>query len=117
MIGGGFTLKFKIRWRLVFYDILIFAFVNVLLLVLYKTNPPMLAKNILYHAVVSFLCIFGCRFVGGVYKRVWRFGGIQSYIRLLFVDGVAFWVTYLAEVILPFHAIAFSRMLSITKIC
>ena len=106
-------MKFKIRWRLVLYDILILALVDILLLGIYRSVPPMDLKNILYHSLISFVCIFLCRLVGGVYKRVWRYGGIQSYIRLLLVDGIAFWITYLVELILPFHAITFARLLSI----
>lgn len=106
-------MKFKIRWRLVLYDILILALVDILLLAIYRSVPPIKPQNMLYHFLVSFLCIFLCRFVGGVYKRVWRYGGIQSYIRLLLVDGIAFWITYLVELVLPFHAITFARLLSI----
>ena len=106
-------MKFKIRWRLVIYDILILALVDILLLVLYRSVPPMEPQNILYHASISLGCIFFCRFIGGVYKRVWRYGGIQSYIRLLLVDGAAFWMTWLVELVLPFHSITFSRLLSI----
>ena len=46
---------------------------------------------------------------------MWRYGGIQSYIRLLIVDGIAFWLTYLIEWLIPsLSPIAFSRLLSIS---
>ena len=107
-------MKFIIRWRLVFYDVLILTLVDWLLLVFYKAQPELTPRDVLMHAAVSFVCIFGMRFLFGIYKRVWRYGGIQSYIRLLIVDGIAFWLTYLAELLIPaLSPIAFSRLLSI----
>ena len=108
-------MKFRIRWRLVLYDVFILAVVEWLLLVLYKAPPVLTLPDLLLHFSVSVICIFGARLIGGVYKRVWRYGGIQSYIRLLIVDGIAFWLTYLAELAVPaLSPIMFSRLLSIS---
>ena len=108
-------MKFRIRWRLVLYDILILAFVDWLLLVLYKAPPVLNAGQLLLHFVISGICIFGVRFVGGVYKRVWRYGGIQSYIRLLVVDGIAFLLIYILDTITSaLGSLMFSRLLSIS---
>ena len=107
-------MKFRIRWRLVLYDILILAFVDWLLLVFYKAPPVLTPTDVLMHSSVSLVCIFGARLIGGVYKRVWRYGGIQSYIRLLIVDGIAFWLTYLTELLVPvLSSIAAMRLLSV----
>ena len=107
-------MKFRIRWRLVLYDVIILALVDLLMLVIYKAPPVLTAWDVVAHSAVSFVCIFGARFIGGVYKRVWRYGGIQSYIRLLIVDGCAFLLTYLVELVIPsLSAIMFSRLLSI----
>ena len=107
-------MKFRIRWRLVLYDILILAFVDWLLLVFYKAPPVLTPMDVLMHSALSFVCIFGARLIGGVYKRVWRYGGIQSYIRLLIVDGIAFWLTYLTELLVPvLSSIAAMRLLSV----
>ena len=108
-------MKFRIRWRLVLYDILVLAFVDWLLLVLYKAPPVLNAGQLLLHFVISGICIFGVRFVGGVYKRVWRYGGIQSYIRLLVVDGIAFLLIYILDTITSaLGSLMFSRLLSIS---
>ena len=110
-------MKFRIRWRLVLYDVLILALVDLLLLVLYKAPPVLTGWEVIAHFISALICIFGARFIGGVYKRVWRYGGIQSYIRLLIVDGIAFWLTYIVEVLaLASSQIAFSRLLSIACI-
>ena len=107
-------MKFRIRWRLVLYDIVILALVDLLLLGSYQVPPALTSAEVLMHSLVSFVCIFGTRFIGGVYKRVWRYGGIQNYMRLLIVDGVAFLLTYLSELLIPsLRSLIFSRLLSI----
>ena len=106
-------MKFTIRWRLVLYDILILALVDWLLLLFYTAPPVLTYRDMILHASVSFVCIFAARSIGGVYKRVWRYGGIQSYIRLLITDAVAFWMTCLIELSIPvLSPIVFSRLLS-----
>ena len=108
-------MKFRIRWRLVIYDILILSLVDWLLLIFYKAPPVLTTRDVIVYSAISFVCIFGARFAGGVYKRVWRYGGIQSYIRLLIIDGIAFWCIYLAELAIPILTpIVFSRLLSIS---
>ena len=106
-------MKFTIRWRLVLYDILILALVDWLLLLFYTAPPVLTYRDIILHAAVSFVCIFAARSIGGVYKRVWRYGDIQSYIRLLIADAVAFWMACLIELSIPvLSPIVFSRLLS-----
>lgn len=58
------------------------------------------------------MCL-AARLIGNVYGQVWRYGGIQCYIRLLFTDAIAFWVYVLLELILPVHKITFARMLAL----
>ena len=41
------------------------------------------------------LCVFSCRFLLDIYRQIWRYGGIQSYIRLLASDGLACVLYYL----------------------
>ena len=108
-------MKFKIRWRLVLYDILVLAFVDWLLLVFYKAYPVLTVREMVAYATVSCVCIFGARFIGGVYKRVWRYGGIQSYIRLLIVDGIAFGLMSLTKLLVPIlNSIDETRLLSVS---
>ena len=108
-------MKFKIRWRLVLYDVFILMLVDLLLLGLYRLSSEQTPTDVFMHSLVFLVCIFGSRFIGGVYKRVWRYGGIQSYIRLLLVDGIAFGLIYAAELAIPFLCpIPFPRLLCIS---
>lgn len=106
--------KSNIRWKLVAYDALILLAVDVLLLVLYKSDNVLTANGIMAQAALSFLCVFSARFVCRVYRQIWRYGGIQSYIRLLIVDGCAFFAYLALELSLPIPKIAFARLLAIS---
>lgn len=75
---------------LVGYDLIVYAVVAVILLVLYGGMDKLSSIGILQQVCLSVLCIFAVRLIGKVYGQVWRYGGIQCYIRLLFTDSIAF---------------------------
>ena len=112
-------LKSKSRqWIIGIYDLIIYAAVTVLLLVVYDGNIPLEPLDVLYQFLLggSFILIF--RLIMRVYKQIWRYGGIQCYIRMLISDGLAFAVYFCVEKLLdiPFnirHA-SFPRILSIS---
>lgn len=103
----------NIRWTLVFYDMIVYAVVAVLLLGLYSGNDKLSVQGLTQQIIISMLCIFAVRIMGNIYGQVWRYGGIQCYIRLLYVDAIAFWLCILLELILPVKRITFVRMLSL----
>lgn len=105
--------KRNIRWTLVLYDIVIYLVVAALLLVLYGGNDKLATVTVIQQMLLSAICVFAARLIGNVYGQVWRYGGIQCYIRLLFTDAIAFWVYVLLEMILPVHKITFARMLAL----
>ena len=105
--------KFNIRWQLLLYDIIIFLFVDLLLLFLYQNNETLSLAGIVVQTALSFFCIFTARIIGKIYKQIWRYGGIQCYIKLLLVDGCAFIANLILEKSLPIEHISFVRLLSI----
>lgn len=106
----------KIRWTLVMYDAVIFAAVATLLLAFYNGDDKLLPMGIVQHAILSAFCIFSARFIGNVYNQVWRYGGIQSYIRMLITDGAAFLIYFFLESVLPIQHITFGRLLSLVSV-
>ncbi len=105
----------NIRWQLVFYDIIIFLMVDFLLLFLYRNSETVSIYDVLIQSALSFVCIFTARFIGKIYQQIWRYGGIQCYIRLLCVDACAFIANFLIENVLPLeNHIMFTRLLSIS---
>ena len=103
--------KRDIRWTLVLYDLLVFALAAVLLLRLYGGNDKLTYNGIVQQAALALVCIFASRLIGNVYGQIWRYGGIQCYIRLLCTDAVAFLFYMCLEMLLPVEKITFARML------
>lgn len=108
--------KHHIRWMLVCYDALIYLMSAILLLILYGGMDKLTTAGIAEQMIISAICILFVRMIGKIYNQVWRYGGIQCYMRLIFTDGIAF-VLYLGlELILPVQKITFARMLSLVSL-
>lgn len=107
---------FKIRWMLAFYDVIIYVISSLLLLVLYRGNEDLSLEGIIQQVIISFICVFAFRLIGNVYRQIWRYGGIQCYIRLLFTDALAFLLYIVLEISLPVEHVTFARMLSLSSI-
>jgi len=109
--------KSKRRWILALYDALILLFVDIVLLGMYRSIEELSVNGVLTHGLISFVCIFTARILGSIYQQIWRYGGIQCYIRLLLVDGIAFTVNLVIELTLPLvvriELITFARLLSV----
>lgn len=86
------------------------------MLVLYEGMDKLSTKGILQQVCLSVLCIFSVRLIGKIYEQVWRYGGIQCYIRLLFTDSAAFIIYLGLELLLPVQKITFARMLSLVSL-
>ena len=67
----------NIRWMLVGYDLVVYAVVAIILLVLYGGLDKLSLVGICQQVALSVLCIFTARLLGKIYGQVWRYGGIQ----------------------------------------
>lgn len=101
------------RWLLIAYDLGVFAVINWLMIVHYISEDIRSVPIMLEHTVLSLLCIFIVRNLSKVYKQIWRYGGIQCYIRLFVSDSISFLIYTALNYILPIHAIAFIRIMGI----
>ena len=104
---------FKIRWPLVVYDLAVFSATHLLLMFLYDSsdNLPMLKRLLL--TGLTLVCVFTARFVGKIYKQIWRYGGIRGYIRLILADAAAFLANLIVVLVLPISRVTFARMVAI----
>lgn len=103
--------KINIRWQLVIYDVFILIMVDLLLLAF--SGSKLSVSGMVIQGTIGFVAVFASRLLGSIYSQIWRYGGIQCYIRLLFTDAIAFLVTLIIERILPIEHITFSRLLAI----
>ena len=103
--------QMKVRWQLVGYDLLILLVVDLLLLVF--SGKRLSVAGTVEQFLIAAVCMFTARLVGQIYRQIWRYGGIQCYIRLILTDAVAFVMTFLVERALPIEHITFSRLSAI----
>ncbi len=104
---------FVVRWPLIAYDCLILLAIMLFLLVAYADAPVLTLPGVACQYVLCSACVLSMRHVLKVYKLIWRYGGIQSYIRLISADALAAGLYFLAERLLPVERIAFDRLLAI----
>jgi FlaA1/EpsC-like NDP-sugar epimerase len=93
--------RYNVRWLLLFYDILIFALVESVMFFIYRGIGKLSVSDRCIHIVLFGICVFGSRFLLDIYRQIWRYGGIQSYIRLLLSDGIACLLYYVLQSFLP----------------
>lgn len=105
--------KPNIRWMLVLYDAVILIFVDALLLYFYKGAGALNRNGLAVHIILSFASVFFFRFIWKIYSQIWRYGGIQCYIRLLASDSCAVVLYVLLNIALPVQHIAFVKVLAI----
>lgn len=105
-----YIIKVKIRWALVFYDLLMLLFVYFVTKLLWwdKQFIDFSKDFILYLYIGSIL--FLCRYIGDVYKVILRYGGVGCYIRLFVVDIVALFIIYIGDRILPLPFVELRRI-------
>ena len=105
--------KSNTRWPLVVYDVIVYIIVSILLLWIYGGNGNLTNAGSLQLSILGFVCIFVCRMIGNIYGQIWRYGGIQGYIRLIFSDAIAFILLIILQTTLPVERITFDRALSL----
>lgn len=98
---------------LVLYDLIVYAIIVVILLVIHGGTDKLTTIGILQQVALSAFCIFLIRILGKVYGQVWRYGGVKCYIRLICTDSIAFLLYLCLELLLPVQKITFERMLSL----
>lgn len=105
--------KSNTRWPLVVYDVIVYIIASILLLWIYGGNGNLTNAGSLQLSIIGFVCIFICRMIGNIYGQIWRYGGIQGYIRLIFSDAIAFILLIILQATLPIERITFDRALSL----
>ena len=90
------------RWLLLVYDFLFYTGVLWISYLLYKPDgefflPPL---QLLWHYLLGCGIVLFSRFLFKVYAQIWRYGGVQSYLRLILADTVALVVYHTLQSIL-----------------
>ena len=95
-------MKHTIRWRLVFYDLVIFLLCAVFIIFIYpRTIDNVTSELAVVHVILGLGCTFVFRFMTKVYEQIWRYAGPSEYMRLLIADGLACIAFLLLRTFLP----------------
>lgn len=105
--------KSNTRWPLVVYDVIVYIIASILLLWIYGGNGNLTNTGSLQLSIIGFVCIFISRLIGKIYGQIWRYGGIQGYIRLIFSDAIAFILLIILQATLSIERMSFDRALSL----
>ena len=100
------------HWFLIAYDILILLLSGLVVLYLYTGPGSISPEGIGLNMLAAFVLLFLFRIIGGIYRQIWRYGGIQCYIRLLMTDGLAFLAHWFAGNFFQPNQLIFPRLLS-----
>ena len=104
-----------IRWALVFYDSIITIGIEILFLLFYGGTKLNL-MSLITHGVVELFAIIGVRFAFNIYRIIWRYGGIQNYMKMMISDGVAFIIYLLfCRFIIPVDRIPVVTMVAMSS--
>lgn len=101
------------RWSLVVYDVIVYAISSLLLIWLYGGNEALSRMGSVEQTILGFACIFMCRLIGNIYGQIWRYGGIQGYIRMIISDGIAFVLILVLQQAISVERVSFDRTLSL----
>ena len=105
--------KSNTRWPLVVYDVIVYIIASILLLWIYGGNGNLTNAGSFQLSILGFICIFICRMIGNIYGQIWRYGGIQGYIRLIFSDAIAFFLLIILQATLSIERMSVDRALSL----
>lgn len=105
--------KSNTHWPLVVYDVIVYIIASILLLWIYGGNGNLTNAGSFQLSILGFICIFICRRIGNIYGQIWRYGGIQGYIRLIFSDAIAFILLIILQATLSIERMSFDRALSL----
>ena len=104
-----------IRWALVLYDSIITIGIEILFLLFYGGSKLDL-MSFITHGVVELFAIIGVRFAFNIYRTIWRYGGIQNYMKMMISDGVAFIIYLLVcRFIIPVDRIPVVTMVAMSS--
>ena len=95
-----------IRWMLIIYDILIYAVMILFAFFFYEISRGQTVTGeqwlqILWQFLLGVSCVVISRFFWRVYGQIWRYGGVQSYIRLMIADSCALIVYWVLQKFIP----------------
>ena len=99
-----------VRWALVIYDFLVMVASAFVVFQLMHGAQGMNKSGLIINLCLFLVCIFTARIIGKVYNQIWRYGGTQGYVLIIFTEAIGFVVFFLISRITPIENYAVIRM-------
>ena len=99
-----------VRWTLVIYDLLIMLAAAFVVFQLMHGAQGMNRQGLVINLCLFCACIFTSRFIGDVYRQIWRYGGTQGYVLIIGTEAIGFVVYFLISRFTPVENYAVIRM-------
>ena len=99
-----------VRWTLVIYDLLIMLAAAFVVFQLMHGAQGMNRRGLVINLCLFCACIFTSRFIGDVYRQIWRYGGTQGYVLIIGTEAIGFVVYFLISRFTPVENYAVIRM-------
>lgn len=106
----GIKKKTAVRWALVLYDLLVMALSATMVFLFMHGAQGMDTRGLVMNLGLFCICIFTARLIGGVYVQIWRYGGTQGYVRMIFTEAIGFTIYFLISRLSPIENYAVIRM-------
>lgn len=100
-------LRNKIRWQLVLYDLILM--IAVLFLSVFALSSRWMTLfwgSVAVQMATAVVAVFIARFIGGIYRLIWRYAGAKAYLKLIFCDFIGAMVFFIVQCLFPFDKIA-----------
>lgn len=104
---------FTISFSLITYDAIIFFVTASLMLAFYQGAGRLDDSGVILHSIVAAVIIFGSRLMWNIYRQIWRYGGIQCYIRLLLADGLSMCFYLVLDELIMFPKISAAKLIAL----
>ena len=102
-----------VRWNLVFIDMVCYAVVCLMILVVYPSSIDRLTPGEAFaNAILGLLCVFAPRLLLGIYQCIWRYASPGQYIWLILADAIGALVFLPLRRIVP-GTVTFIRAISL----
>ncbi len=108
---------FKLRWLLLFYDLIGFIGISFLLFIFPSRVDNLEMGQIWIHIGIMTGSVIIFRYLFRVYHQIWRYGGVLSYIRVMVADAMALFLYFLITKLVPgIDSVAFRVGLAIIAV-
>ena len=101
----------NLKWNLFLYDCVAFLLTIAFIWTVSADIRSLMRAGLQYQLAVYGACLILTREIGKIYKQIWRYGGIQCYLRLILTDACAFLLAFSLCTLLPLERLSFTGLL------